>query len=92
MGQFETDVSKLGLSPLLSDFIINKWGIANLHPPQAEAIPSILSGKNTMVCIPTASGKTLISYIGICQKIMVAEKGTRGIYICLLYTSDAADE
>ena len=81
MGQFETDVSKLGLSPLLSDFIINKWGIANLHPPQAEAMPSILSGKNTMVCIPTASGKTLISYIGICQKIMVAEKGTRGIYI-----------
>ncbi len=81
MGQFETDVSKLGLTPILSEFIISKWGISNLHPPQSEAMPSILAGKNTMICIPTASGKTLVSYIGICQKIMVAEKGTRGIYI-----------
>ena len=81
MGEPERDISRLGLSKDLSDFIINEWGIKNLHPPQAQAIPSIISGKNTMVCIPTASGKSLISFIGICHRIMVAEKGTRAIYI-----------
>ena len=81
MGEPERDISRLGLSKDLSDFIINEWGIKNLHPPQAQAIPSIISGKNTMVCIPTASGKSLVSFIGICHRIMVAQKGTRAIYI-----------
>ena len=81
MGEFERDISKLGLSTDLAKFIQEKWGIEKLHPPQAKAMPSILSGNNTMLCIPTASGKTLVSYIGICQKLLVSDKGTRAIYI-----------
>ena len=81
MGAPERDISKLGLPNSLVDFIQNQWGIKQLHPPQAKSMPSILSGKNTMVCIPTASGKSLISFIGIIQSILVTNKGTRGIYI-----------
>ena len=81
MGAPERDISELGLPDSLVDFIQNQWGIKQLHPPQAKSMPSILSGKNTMVCIPTASGKSLISFIGIIQSILVTNKGTRGIYI-----------
>ena len=59
-------VSSIGIPDDFANFIIEEWGIESLHPPQAEAIPSILSGKNTMLCIPTASGKSLVAYIGIC--------------------------
>ncbi|MDP7374405.1 MAG: DEAD/DEAH box helicase, partial [Candidatus Poseidoniaceae archaeon] len=65
MGESERSVSGLGLPREFASFIKNDWGIDTLHPPQADAIPSIIQGKNTMVCIPTASGKSLVAYIGI---------------------------
>ena len=37
-------------------------GIEELYPPQAEAIDAgFLDGKNLVLSIPTASGKTLIA-------------------------------
>ena len=81
MGDPERAISQLGLPESLVKFLENDWGITNLHPPQAEAMPSVLSGKNTMVCIPTASGKSLVAFMGIVNQIMVREIGTRGIYI-----------
>lgn len=81
MGEPERDVSRLGLPNDFGDFIIKEWGIEKLHPPQAEAMPSILSGKNTMLCIPTASGKSLVAYIGIVNQLKSLNPGSRGIYI-----------
>ena len=52
-----------------------------LHPPQAEAMPSILAGRNTMLCIPTASGKSLVAFMGLVNQIMTRNVGSRGIYI-----------
>ena len=81
MGEPVRSVARLGLPESLSSFVINEWGIDTLHPPQAEAMPSILAGKNTMVCIPTASGKSLVAFLGIANKLLVAEPGSRAVYI-----------
>ena len=94
MGEPERAVSKLGLPTEFSDFVENKWGIKTLHPPQAEAMPSVLSGRNTMLCIPTASGKTLVAFMGIINQILSVDKGSRGIYIVPLkaLASEKLDE
>ena len=81
MGDPERAISQLGLPDSLVDFIENEWGITTLHPPQAEAMPSIMAGRNTMVCIPTASGKSLVAFMGIVNQIMTKDIGSRGIYI-----------
>ena len=81
MGEPERSVSNLGLPEDFTNFIKNDWGIDTLHPPQADAMPSILQGKNTMVCIPTASGKSLVAYMGIVNQLLTVNPGSRGIYI-----------
>ena len=81
MGEPERSVSNLGLPDDFTNFIKNDWGIETLHPPQADAMPSILQGKNTMVCIPTASGKSLVAYMGIVNQLLTVNPGSRGIYI-----------
>lgn len=57
---------------------IKESGIERLHPPQVEALPHILAGKNLVLAIPTASGKSLIAYIAL---VRGAIAGKRGIYI-----------
>ena len=81
MGEPERAVSRLGLPEDFVQFVENDWGIKTLHPPQAEAMPSILSGRNTMLCIPTASGKSLVAFMGLVNQIMTKNVGSRGIYI-----------
>ena len=34
-----------------------------------------------MVCTPTASGKSLVAYMGIVNQLLTANPGSRGIYI-----------
>ncbi len=81
MGEPESAVSRLGLPDDFVHFVENDWGIKTLHPPQAEAMPSILAGRNTMICIPTASGKSLVAFMGLVNQIMTRNVGSRGIYI-----------
>ena len=81
MGEPERAVSRLGLPENFVQFVENDWGIKTLHPPQAEAMPSILAGRNTMLCIPTASGKSLVAFMGLVNQIMTRNVGSRGIYI-----------
>jgi len=45
------------------------WGIEKLFPPQAEALPHALSGRNVMLTIPTASGKSLVAYLAIVHRL-----------------------
>ena len=75
------DVSALGMPTKFSEFLVNEWGITNLHPPQAEAATSILSGKNTLVAIPTASGKSLLAYMAMVQRLSEGHKQSKAIYI-----------
>ena len=74
-------ISELDLPDSVKDFITDKWGISKLHPPQFEAMPSIFKGRNVLLAIPTASGKSLVAYIAILRKLMVEEIGTKAIYI-----------
>ena len=47
--EFEFDVR-------LKKMLRQKWGINSLFPPQAEALPNSLKGRNLMLAVPTASG------------------------------------
>ena len=41
-------IEHLGLSSDIVKFLGNKWGIKELYPPQQEALPLALNGKNLM--------------------------------------------
>ena len=77
----ERAVSSLDLSPRFTKFLTQDWGIQQLHPPQAEAAPSILAGDNTLVAIPTASGKSLLAYMGMVKRISEGHSRSKAIYI-----------
>ena len=58
-------------------------GITTLYPPQQKAIKTgILDGKNVVLAIPTASGKTLIAEI--CMLKSILEQGGTALYLCPL--------
>jgi len=55
-------------------------GIAELYPPQEEAIQArVLEGKNLVLATPTASGKTLIAEL--CSLKHILERNGKVIYL-----------
>jgi len=58
--------------------IVKKQGIEELYPPQMEALPHALEGKNVVLSVPTASGKSLVAYLTI---LNAALSGKKSIYI-----------
>ncbi len=50
----------------------------DLYPHQKEAIEKVMKGKNTLVTVPTAAGKTVIAYAGI---LLNLKKGRKSLYI-----------
>lgn len=71
-------IEDLGISSALKCALVEK-GFVNLHPPQGEAIPLALEGKNLVAAIPTASGKSLIGFIPAMN--MVLTSGRKVLYI-----------
>ncbi|WP_297476938.1 ATP-dependent DNA helicase [Thermococcus sp.] len=60
--------------------IIHERDIKELYPPQAEALKSgVLEGKNLVLAIPTASGKTLVSEIVMINKLL--REGGKAVYL-----------
>ncbi len=60
--------------------ILAKKGYTKLHPPQETALKSgILEGKNFVLAMPTASGKTLIAELAMIKSIL-SNKG-RALYV-----------
>ena len=74
LDEFEFDVR-------LKKMLQEKWGIDGLFPPQAEALPNSLKGRNLMLAVPTASGKSLVAHITLANRLIGDLKGQRGIYI-----------
>ncbi len=58
-----------------------RGGIEELYPPQAEALRSgvLEGGKNLVLAIPTASGKTLVSEIVMINKLL--REGGKAVYL-----------
>ena len=75
------EVGSLDLPSGIAEFLDESWNIREFYPPQAEAMPGVLSGKNTLLAIPTASGKSLVAYLAIMKKLLVDEVGSRAVYI-----------
>ena len=55
-------------------------GIENLYSHQAEAVESVLSGQDTVIVTPTASGKTLCYNLPVLQSILET-KSSRALYM-----------
>ena len=58
--------------------ILARDGIAELYPPQAEAIPKVLAGESVLLACPTASGKSLVAYMAL---LRAARAGRTGLYL-----------
>jgi len=71
--------------------ILEKQGLDTLYPPQAEAIGPALEGRNLVLALPTASGKSLVAYLAVLKKVLA---GGRALYIVPLraLASEKADD
>jgi helicase len=59
--------------------LYQKEGIRELYPPQAEAVErGLLDGKNLLVSVPTAAGKTMLAELAM---LKAALAGGRSLYI-----------
>jgi len=59
--------------------ILKDQDITELYPPQGEALPLVLDGKNVVLSIPTASGKSLVAYLAIVKKLI--EESGKALYV-----------
>ena len=71
-------LEKLPLNLEIID-ILREHEISELYPPQAEALPYVLKGENTILSIPTASGKSLVAYLAIVNRLM--HEGGKALYV-----------
>lgn len=70
-------VEELGLDSRITD-LLKQEGIETLYPPQESAIAPALEGKNLVLAMPTASGKSLVAYLAILQAVL---RGGKALYI-----------
>ena len=72
---------KLEELPLNKEIIdvLKEHEISELYPPQAEALPYVLKGENMVLSIPTASGKSLVAYLTIVNRL-IHEEG-KALYV-----------
>jgi len=63
------ELKEISLDDRIKD-ILRKHGISSLYPPQVAAFPFVLKGENVVLSIPTASGKSLVAYIAIVNKLI----------------------
>ena len=72
------NVEELDIPESVAKFYINS-GIKELYPPQIDAIKlGLLSGKNIVSAVPTASGKTMIAELAMLNSIF---NGGKAVYI-----------
>ncbi|MCX6651427.1 MAG: DEAD/DEAH box helicase [Methanomassiliicoccales archaeon] len=50
--------------------ILQEEGITALYPPQEKSVPFALAGKNLVLAVPTASGKSLVAYLAAVKRVL----------------------
>jgi len=75
---FKMKLKEISLDSKIKD-ILQEHGISNLYPPQADAFPFVLKGENVVLSIPTASGKSLVAYIAIVNRLI--HKRGKALYV-----------
>jgi helicase len=70
-------IDELALDPRIVGKL-REDGIEELYPPQEKAIGPALAGKNLVLSIPTASGKSLVAYLAMLQAVL---RGGKALYI-----------
>ena len=70
-------IRELGLRADLAE-LLEGQGLDALYPPQAEAMGPALEGHNLVLALPTASGKSLVAYLAVLNKVLA---GGRALYI-----------
>jgi len=71
-------LDNLSLHPKILEFL-KEHEIKSFYPPQQQAIPKVIEGKNLVLSIPTASGKSLVAYIAILNRLL-REQG-KALYV-----------
>lgn len=71
-------IDELNIPDQVADALLDA-GFKELHPPQAEAIPIALEGRNLVAAIPTASGKSLIGIVPALK--LLSERRGKILYI-----------
>jgi helicase len=71
-------LNELGLNDTILQ-VLKEEGISELYPPQSKALPFALKGKNLVLSIPTASGKSLVAYLTIVHRLLA--EGGKALYI-----------
>jgi helicase len=63
---------KINQLPLNKEIIevLKEHEVKELYPPQVEALPYVLKGDNIVLSIPTASGKSLVAYLAIVNRLI----------------------
>jgi helicase len=84
-------LADLGIDPRVAD-ALEAQGIKDLYPPQKEAWKAIRGGRNAVVAIPTASGKSLVAYLAMLHRWL--KTGKKSLYIVPLraLASEKAEE
>ncbi len=83
VGEDLTPVSlaDIKIDPKITNYLRSEWGIKEFFPPQQEALAYSLEGRNLMLTIPTASGKSLVAYLTMIHRLKTDLEGFRGLYI-----------
>jgi helicase len=74
-------IGELPLEPRLAGRL-EEMGYAQLYPSQEEAAPLALTGRNLVLAVPTASGKSLVAYLAILHTVLA--KGGKAMYMAPL--------
>lgn len=72
------DLGTLGIDPRVVD-LLRAQGIQELYPPQEEAWAALKDGRNVVVAVPTASGKSLVAYLALLRNFLLT--GRKGLFI-----------
>ncbi len=74
-------INELEIDSRIKEFLHNSWKIKKLFPPQSKSLPLSLVGKNILLSVPTASGKSLVAHLTLIHRISKINNRKKGIYI-----------